>query len=93
LTNIYLSDWNPRGVRSNFERCSVSNADAQRIFGEIGRGNVTDACGWFDENDKLRILVADTDTGHRLTARTTKRNWSITISYPDDRAASPESSA
>lgn len=82
--SIYLSEWNPRGVRKTYERCSVAHEDAQSIFGMWTKGNVIDACGWFDESENLRILVADTDTGHRLTARATKRNWSIHIDYPKD---------
>ena len=75
--SIYLSDWNPRGVRKDYDRCSIALEDARRIFGEFGSGNIVDACAWFDTDDALRILVADTDTGLRLTARTNKRQWSI----------------
>lgn len=77
MSNIYKSSFAPRGNKKSYERCAVSAESAQVIVGEWIEGTVVDACGWFDEDDNLRILVADTDAGKRVTYRCTKRGSSI----------------
>lgn len=66
---IYQSGWNPRGARKAWDRTSISNSSAESALREWINGHVIDACGWFDEHDNLRLLVADTDQGKRVTYR------------------------
>lgn len=78
--DIYTSDWNPRGVRKDWERTSLANESAQRALGVWAReGKVIDACAWFDTNDVLRVMVADTDDGQRFVYRNTAKGVSIAI--------------
>lgn len=77
--SIYTSDWTPRGVRNGWDRCSISNDNAQRILGEYAKGTVIDACAWFDFGDALRVLVADTNNGLRITYRRNSNDFSISI--------------
>ncbi|MGB3898141.1 MAG: hypothetical protein WA973_06270 [Mesorhizobium sp.] len=75
--SIYQSNWNPRGVRKHWDRTSIPNDNATVLFGEWIKGNVIDACAWFDEWDSLRVIVADTDAGKRVTYRRSTRGYTI----------------
>lgn len=75
--SIYQSGWNPRGVRKAWDRTSIGNASAESALRDWIKGTVIDACGWFDESDNLRILVADTDIGKRVTYRRNARGFTV----------------
>lgn len=80
--DIYSSDWSPRGVRKDWERTSLANESAQRALGVWARdGKVVDACAWFDGNDVLRVMVADTHDGQRFIYRNTAKGVSIAIQH------------
>lgn len=78
--SIYQSGWNPRGYRKNWEKTSVTRASAETILQDWPVGIVTDACGWFDEDDNLRILAADTNDGTRIIVRITAKNITLEFS-------------
>lgn len=75
--NLYQGKWSPRGARKAWERTSISNSSAERALRDWFKGKIVDACGWFDENDSLRVLVADTDEGRRVTYRNGKQGFSV----------------
>lgn len=77
MTSIYLSEWNPRGVRRSWDRTSVTLDSARHVFGKWVVGSIIDACAWFDEDDTLRVLVADTEEGRRFTYRKRGREFTI----------------
>ena len=75
--SIYQSNWNPRGARKAWDKTSISNESATSALRDWIKGKVTDACAWFDEHDNLRILVADLDTGKRVTYRRNAREFTV----------------
>ena len=75
--SIYQSNWSPRGTRKHWDRTSVTLDSARHVLGAWTKGNIIDACAWFDEGDTLRVLVADTDEGRRFTYRKSGRDFTI----------------
>lgn len=79
--NLYLSGWNPKGVRKDFERCSVGLKSAQDFLGDFVEGEkVKDVCAWFGPNGDLKIMVADTDKPRRIVYRRTSKGFNIQFS-------------
>jgi hypothetical protein len=76
-------NFKPRGVRRAWDHCSMGVENA----GEVLRkrwgtpfGDPIDAVAWFDEDDALRVLVADFANGERAVWRCGGRQSSITYS-------------
>lgn len=89
-SSIYLSNWEPKGIRDSWERASIGTGNAHHILSPYGvPGQIIDACAWADEAGVLRFLVADTDTDRRLTLRRSK-GWKFSN---EAKARSGESNA
>jgi len=46
---------------------------------EMGGAEMSEAVAWFDEDDRLRVLVADYADGQRLDLRMKGRQRTVTI--------------
>lgn len=75
--SLYQEKWVPRGARKVWKKTSLTNSSAEQALSGWINGHIIDVCGWFDEHDNLRILVADTDAGRRVTYRAGKRGFTI----------------
>lgn len=79
---LYQSGYSPRGVRKSWERCSMDVSSTVRSFGyqmAWGNGNVVEAVGWFDDKGATRVLIADFDSGDRVTVRKSGRDWMCSV--------------
>ena len=78
---LYLSGFKPRGVRKDWDRCSMNPDSTTKLLASFpyGGGAVTEAVAWFAEKGDLRTLVANLDTGRQVTLRRSGRDWKMTF--------------
>ena len=85
MSNLYTSGFTPRGVRKAWERTSMEPKSTQRMLGEWALragGTLTEAVAWFEgdaDSGALRVLVADFNSGKRLTLRKNARGSSLKL--------------
>lgn len=94
MSGLYQSGWNPPGVRKDWERCSMTTDSTERFLGRMaeGLGKCVDSVGWFSDAGVCRVLVADFDSGRRMTVRTDGRNWKADYTRTPKAKPSPEAS-
>lgn len=78
---LYFGHWAPRGVKPDWDKCSMDTASSLRLLGTWAhnRGELVECIAWFDEHSDLRVLVADFDGGTRILMRSSARGWKLTF--------------
>lgn len=90
-SSLYRSDWNPPGIRKDWDRCSMGTASTKRLLGSwdaAAKGEMVEAVAWFDLEGGLKVLVADYDNGRRIVLRNSGRSTKIAFQR-HDRTALP----
>lgn len=81
---LYQSGWSPRGVRPTWDRVSMgidgpTAAVLHQHHVPDEWGQPVEVVAWFNEDDELRVLVADFVNGRRSVIRRTAKGWSTTF--------------
>lgn len=80
MCRLYLSGWNPPGVKKSWERMSMSVASATGAYGDLGNGaDLTECVAWEDDDGAIRCTVLDYDNGRRVIVKHLARSTKITF--------------
>lgn len=90
---LYLGDWSPRGIKADWDKCSMEKASTLKLVGDWaeGRGDLIESIAWLDFDGHLRVLVCDFANNTRLIFRFDKRGgWKLSFERHDRTFARPE---
>lgn len=95
MAGTLYPNYRPRGVRKEWDHCSVGPEGAALWLSKYGVptswGVPVDVVGWFDmDTGAVRLLVADYANHKRATLRVGSRSFSVKTEAIPDRAALAE---